>query len=178
MAMAVKSHPAQIGTIAADGVRRITEIYVNGAWAASSGKEVVEVVNPSNGKVIATVPAGTQADVDRAAGAARSAFASWSQSDVKKRAEILRAISEGINARGEEIAAAAASDIGTPVKTGRYMHVKLPASTFANMADNIEKFQFETRDGALAIVREPVGVVGCITPWNYPLHQISAKIAP
>ncbi|HEY8813985.1 MAG TPA: aldehyde dehydrogenase family protein, partial [Candidatus Dormibacteraeota bacterium] len=115
---------------------------------------------------------------DRAVAAAKAAFASWSVTDLAARSKFLRAVADGITARGEEIAAAAASDIGTPVKTGRYMHVKLPASTFMNMADNIEKFQFETREGALAIVREPVGVVGCITPWNYPLHQIAAKVAP
>ena len=69
-------------------------------------------------------------------------------------------------------------DVGTPVSSGRYMHAKLPASTFANMADNVERFAFETREGPLLLVREPVGVVGCITPWNYPLHQIAAKVAP
>ncbi|MDQ6878362.1 MAG: aldehyde dehydrogenase family protein [Candidatus Dormibacteraeota bacterium] len=176
--MAVKSH-AQSGEKAeATGVKQVTSIYINGAWTPSSGKEVVEVVNPTTGRVIAAVPAGTVEDVDRAVAAAKAAFASWSVTDLAARSKFLRAVADGITARGEEIAAAAASDIGTPVKTGRYMHVKLPASTFMNMADNIEKFQFETREGALAIVREPVGVVGCITPWNYPLHQIAAKVAP
>jgi acyl-CoA reductase-like NAD-dependent aldehyde dehydrogenase len=176
--MAIKSH-AQSGEKAeATGVKHVTSIYINGAWTPSSGKDVVEVVNPTTGRVIASVPAGTVEDVDRAVAAAKAAFASWSVTDLAARSKFLRAVADGITARGEEIAAAAASDIGTPVKTGRYMHVKLPASTFMNMADNIEKFQFETREGALAIVREPVGVVGCITPWNYPLHQIAAKVAP
>ena len=176
--MAVKSRAPQAGETADGAVRHITDIFVDGKWIRSSGKETVEVVNPTTGRVIATVPAGTVEDVDRAVAAAKAAFEAWSQSDLKTRAECLRRISEEINARGEEIAQAAASDIGTPVKTGRYMHVKLPATTFANMADNIEKYEFEKREGALAIVREPVGVVGCITPWNYPLHQIAAKIAP
>jgi aldehyde dehydrogenase (NAD+) len=177
--MAVKSGASRASEGATEaGVRRITDLYINGEWTPSSGKDVVEVTNPTTGRVIATVPAGTDQDVDRAVAAAKAAFSSWSESDPKTRAEALRTIAEGITARGEEIAAAAASDIGTPVKTGRYMHVKLPATTFANMADNIEKYQFETREGPLTIVREPVGVVGCITPWNYPLHQIAAKVAP
>ncbi|HEY1455120.1 MAG TPA: aldehyde dehydrogenase family protein [Candidatus Dormibacteraeota bacterium] len=159
-------------------MRRITDLYVDGAWIPSTGKDVVEVVNPTSGHVVATVPAGTVEDADRAVAAARAAFGAWSESDLAARAAVLRKISEGIIERGEEIALAAATDIGTPVKTGRYMHVKLPASTFANMADNIESYQFETREGALGIVREPVGVVACITPWNYPLHQIAAKVAP
>jgi acyl-CoA reductase-like NAD-dependent aldehyde dehydrogenase len=176
--MAVKSQSKQPGAPAAGDVRRITDLYVDGAWIPSTGKDVVEVVNPTSGHVVATVPAGTVEDADRAVAAARAAFGAWSESDLAARAAVLRKISEGIIERGEEIALAAATDIGTPVKTGRYMHVKLPASTFANMADNIESYQFETREGALGIVREPVGVVACITPWNYPLHQIAAKVAP
>ncbi len=176
--MAVRSESRKAAATEAGGIQRITDIYVDGKWIASSSSDSVEVTNPTTAKVIATVPSGTPADVDRAAAAAKKAFESWSQTDVATRASLLRKVSEGIKARGEEIAKAAASDIGTPMKTGRYMHVALPATTFANMADNIEKFEFERRDGALAIVREPVGVVGCITPWNYPLHQIAAKIAP
>ena len=143
--MAVKS---QAQTQAAE-VKRVTSIYINGAWTPSSGKDVVEVVNPTTGRVIATVPAGTTEDVDRAVAAAKAAFVSWSASDLATRAKFLRAVGDGILARGEEIAAAAASDVGTPVTSGRYMHAKLPASTFANMADNIEKFEFETREGPL-----------------------------
>lgn len=181
--MSSKHRSAQRGegggvATAPDKVKRITDLFIGGEWVPSSSSAVVEVVNPTTAQVIATVPAGSVEDVDRAVKAAKAAFPSWSESALSDRAVYLRKISDAINERGEEIALAAASDIGTPVKTGRYMHVKLPATTFANMADNIEKYEFESRDGALAIVREPVGVVGCITPWNYPLHQIAAKIAP
>ena len=131
----------------ADHVKHITDLYINGSWIPSTGKEVVEVYDPTTAQVVATVPAGTPEDVDKAVKAARSAFVSWSESSLSTRADCLRKISEAINERSEEIALAAASDIGTPVKTGRYMHVKLPATTFANMADNIEKYQFETRIG-------------------------------
>jgi aldehyde dehydrogenase (NAD+) len=167
--------PASAGTVP---IKRLTELYINGVWTHSSAPEVIEVVNPTTEQVIATVPAGTADDVERAVAAAKSAFEHWSLSESASRAAILRAISEGILARGEELALAAATDVGTPVKTGRFNHVTLPATTFANMADTIEDYEFETRQGALAIVREPVGVVACITPWNYPVHQIAAKVAP
>lgn len=159
-------------------IKRLTDLYINGVWTPSSGTEVIEVVNPTTERVIATVPAGTTNDVDRAVAAAKSAFEAWSRSEPGSRAAILRTISEGILARGEELARAAATDVGTPVKTGRFNHVTLPATTFANMADTVEHFAFERRQGALAIVREAVGVVACITPWNYPVHQIAAKVAP
>jgi acyl-CoA reductase-like NAD-dependent aldehyde dehydrogenase len=180
--MSIKEAEVESGAVALASkdaeVKKITELYINGSWVPSSSEESIEVVNPTTGKVIATVPKGTVEDVDKAVKAARAAFAGWAESPIAERAKILRSISQGILERGEEIALAAASDIGTPVKTGRYMHVQLPASTFANMADNLEKFQFESGEGKMTIVREPVGVIGCITPWNYPLHQISAKIAP
>jgi acyl-CoA reductase-like NAD-dependent aldehyde dehydrogenase len=159
-------------------VRQVTELYINGEWVGSTSQETIDVYNPTTGRVIARVPKGTPEDVDRAVKAARAAFDNWASSPLAGRAEVLRKISQAIKERGEEIALAAASDIGTPLKLGRFMHVTLPATTFANMADNVEKFQFEKTEGPLKIVREPVGVVGCITPWNYPLHQLAAKIAP
>ena len=91
---------------------------------------------------------------------------------------MLREVSAQISQRIEEIARAAATDIGTPLAVGRFMHAQLPATTFADMADNIERFELEKRDGSLMLVREPVGIVAAITPWNYPMHQIAAKVAP
>jgi aldehyde dehydrogenase (NAD+) len=153
-------------------------IYIDGARVPSASSETIDVVDPTTAEVIATVPKGDVADVDRAVAAARRAFESWSATPVAERASYLRAISAALAEHATELAELAARDVGTPVSSGRYMHAKLPASTFANMADNIERFEFEERDGPLLLVREPVGVVGAITPWNYPLHQIAAKVAP
>jgi acyl-CoA reductase-like NAD-dependent aldehyde dehydrogenase/predicted RNA polymerase sigma factor len=155
-----------------------SRLYIDGAWVASASSETIPVVNPTTAEVIGSVPAGDAVDVDRAVSAARAAFEGWSQTPVAERAAFLRAISAGLAAAAEELAELAATDVGTPVSSGRYMHAKLPASTFASMADTIESFELETRDGTLLLVREPVGVVGCITPWNYPLHQLAAKVAP
>jgi aldehyde dehydrogenase (NAD+) len=157
---------------------RLLQLYVNGQWVASTGEATIDVVNPTTALVIAQVPSGTVEDVSRAVAAARRAFDGWSQTPVAERASVLRKVSGEISERIEEIARAAATDIGTPLAQGRYMHAELPAITFSDMADNIERFEFEWRDGALMVVREPVGVVGAITPWNYPMHQIAAKVAP
>jgi acyl-CoA reductase-like NAD-dependent aldehyde dehydrogenase len=153
-------------------------LFIGGARVPSASAETIAVVNPTTAAVVTHVPKGDPADVDRAVDAARRAFEEWSQTPVATRADYLRRISAAIREHVEELAGLAATDVGTPVSSGRFMHAKLPASTFANMADNIERFEFETREGPLLLVREPVGVVGCITPWNYPLHQIAAKVAP
>jgi aldehyde dehydrogenase (NAD+) len=157
---------------------RLLQLYVNGHWVASTGAATIDVVNPTTGLVVAQVPSGTVEDVSRAVAAARRAFDGWLQTPVAERASGLRKVSGEISERIEEIARAAATDIGTPLAEGRYMHAELPAITFSDMADNIERFELERRDGALMVVREPVGVVGAITPWNYPMHQIAAKVAP
>jgi aldehyde dehydrogenase (NAD+) len=156
----------------------LLQLYVDGRWVASSGAATIDVVNPTTGGVVAQVPHGTIEDVERAVTAARRAFDEWSQTPVTERASVLRKVSAEISKRVEEIAHAAATDIGTPLAIGRFMHAELPAITFADMADNIERFELERRDGALLLVREPVGVVGAITPWNFPMHQIAAKVAP
>jgi aldehyde dehydrogenase (NAD+) len=157
---------------------RLLRLYVDGQWVASTGAATIDVVNPTTGLVVAQVPSGTVEYVSRAVAAARRAFDGWSQTPVAERASVLRKVSGEVSERSEEIARAAATDIGTPLAQGRYMHAELPAITFSDMADNIERFELERRDGALMVVREPVGVVGAITPWNYPMHQIAAKVAP
>jgi acyl-CoA reductase-like NAD-dependent aldehyde dehydrogenase len=152
-------------------------LFIDGTRVPSASAETIAVVNPTTAEVVTHVPKGDPADVDRAVAAARRAFEEWSETPVATRAGYLRSISAAIREQVEALAGLAATDVGTPVSSGRYMHAKLPASTFANMADTIERFEFETREGPLLLVREPVGVVGCITPWNYPLHQIAAKVA-
>jgi aldehyde dehydrogenase (NAD+) len=155
-----------------------SRLFIDGAWVASASDGTIPVVNPTTAEVIGSVPEGDPVDVDRAVAAARAAFEGWAGTPVETRATFLRAISASLKAHAGELAALAALDVGTPVSSARYMHAKLPASTFQSMADSIERFELETREGALLLVREPVGVVGCITPWNYPLHQIAAKVAP
>ncbi|MGH3491739.1 MAG: aldehyde dehydrogenase family protein [Sciscionella sp.] len=151
---------------------------INGEFLAGSG-ERIEVVNPATGEVIGTVPAGTARDVDAAVAAARAAFESWAATPVAERAAIVRAVSEGITARKDEIATTITAEMGSPIGFATAVQAGLPAMTSAGVADLIDRgFAFDEEIGNSLIVREPVGVVGAITPWNYPLHQVVAKVAP
>ena len=153
-------------------------IFVGGEWVASAGAERIEVVNPSTEEVIATVPAGTPADVERAVGAARGALPAWSATPVERRAEILKAIAELLTARKVEIGDTIAREMGMPVKLARMVQAGQPPTHFANFARLLGEFRFARDVGTTRVVSEPVGVCGLITPWNFPLHQIAGKVAP
>ena len=152
-------------------------LYVGGSWVPSSGSETHDVIEPATEQVVGRIPLGTADDVDQAVVAARLAFESWSQTPPGVRAEILEGIAAGLSARSDELAALITREVGMPVKLSKLVQASLPISTFTNMAAVLADYPFEERAGNSLIVREPVGVVGAITPWNYPLHQIAAKVA-
>ena len=132
------------------------------------------MINATTEEVMGRVPAGGAADVDRAVAAARAAWTSWSVS--KERAKCLTRISEGLQARMSDIATVIASEVGMPINLAMIVQVGLPITTFGAMA--AASLPAEEELGASLVVREPIGVVGAITPWNYPLHQVAAKVAP
>ena len=154
------------------------KIYINGAWVPSEGKGVLEVTNSATEEVIATIPDGTVGDVDKAVAAARAAFDGWSNLPKEKRAEYLMKIHAGLEARTQEIAEAVAREVGMPVALSTMIQVGLPKGNFAITAGLLSTYEFEEQIGNSLVVREPFGVVGCISPWNYPLHQIALKVAP
>jgi acyl-CoA reductase-like NAD-dependent aldehyde dehydrogenase len=125
-----------------------------------------------------SIPEGTAEDVDRAVAAARAAFESWSQTSVDERAEWMQRIAAALGARMDEIAELIAREVGMPVKLSSMIQAGLPTGTFASMPQLLAELPWEEKIGNSLIVREPVGVVAAITPWNYPLHQIAAKVAP
>ena len=154
------------------------KLYIDGAWVEPSGKDTLDVINSTTEEVMATIPAGDATDVDRAVKAAKAAFPAWSQTSVQDRAKFLTRINEGLSARADEVANIVSEEVGMPKMLSTLIQVGLPQGSFAVNAQLVEGFQFEEQVGNSLIVREPVGVVGCITPWNYPLHQIAAKVAP
>ena len=154
------------------------KIYIGGRWVQSAGTGVLEVINSTTEQVMGSVPEGTVEDVDNAVAVARSAFESWSQASVQERADWMQRISEGLGARMDEIAELIAQEVGMPVKLSNIIQAGLPTTTFGSMPKLLAELQWEEEVGNSLIVREPVGVVGAITPWNYPLHQIAAKVAP
>ena len=154
-------------------------IYVGGAWADSSAPDTIDVINPATEEIIDRVPAGTAADVDRAVAAARRALPGWEATPPAERAAHLRAILDGLRARQEHLATLIATDLGAPYQVALKVHVGTPIAVLTGILDILEAYDFAGRRcGNSLIVRDPVGVVGAITPWNYPLHQVVAKVAP
>ena len=154
------------------------KFYIGGQWVAPSASETIDVHNAGNGEVMGRVPAGGERDADAAVMAARNAFASWAATPRNARAEYLEKISGGLKARAEEIARTIAQEVGMPLKLAGRIQAGLPIANFANYAKLVKEFSFEEKVGNSIVVREPVGVVVAITPWNYPLHQIALKVAP
>ena len=152
-------------------------IYVDGQWIPSDGKKTLSVFDSTNEEVMATIPEGTASDVAKAAKAAKAAFISWSTTPPATRAKYLTAISDALAARMDEISSAISRETGMSKMLSNMIQVGLPIGSFKQAAALAESFEFEKQVGTSLIVREPIGVVGCITPWNYPLHQIAAKVA-
>ncbi|MDE3085352.1 MAG: aldehyde dehydrogenase family protein [Acidobacteriota bacterium] len=153
------------------------KLYIGGSWVAPSNAETLEVVNSATEEVIGTVPAGTPEDIDKAARAAAEAFPAWSATSADERAKTLLRVQEGLVARTPELATLIARELGMPFTLSNLIQVGLPVMNFYNAAQIVGEFKFEEEVGNSLVVREPVGVVGCITPWNYPLHQIALKVA-
>ncbi|HYP30216.1 MAG TPA: aldehyde dehydrogenase family protein [Blastocatellia bacterium] len=153
-------------------------LYVNGEWVRSSGEGKLDVINSTTEEVMARIPEGTPEDVDRAVSAARGAFDSWSRTSREERAGFLTRIAEGLSARAGEVAGIIASEVGMPLPLATAVQAGLPAKVMGSFAGLVREYEFEEEIGNSLVVREPIGVVGCITPWNYPLHQVVAKVAP
>ncbi|WAX80829.1 aldehyde dehydrogenase family protein [Streptomyces sp. KMM 9044] len=153
-------------------------MYIDGAWRPAAGPDVIEVVNPADGQVIATVPAGTAEDVDAAVRAARSALPAWAATTPAERAARLAALRDVLVARQNEIAETVTAELGAPLKLSQAVHAAVPIAVAGSYAELAATYPFEERTGNSTVLHEPVGVVGAITPWNYPLHQIVAKAAP
>lgn len=140
------------------------QIYVNGAWVASTGTASIDVVNSTTEEVMGRVPEGTPGDVDRAVAAAKAAFPGWSATSVEERAKYLQRVTEGLQARMAEIGQLVAQEVGMPSSLSMMIQAGLPTMTFGSMGQILEAFPFEEQVGNSLILREPVGVVGCITP--------------
>jgi acyl-CoA reductase-like NAD-dependent aldehyde dehydrogenase len=154
------------------------KLFIGGHWVAPSTKETIDVHSAGTGEVMGKIPAGGDRDIDAATAAAHAALEGWSRTPAGKRGEVLQKISDGLKARGDEIAKTIAQEVGMPIKLAGRIQAGLPIANFANYARIAREFKFEERVGNSLIVKEPVGVVGAITPWNYPLHQIALKVAP
>jgi aldehyde dehydrogenase (NAD+) len=154
------------------------KLYIDGAWASSTGTATHDVVNAATEEVIGRIPEGTPEDVDKAVAAAAAAFPEWAASSVDDRVKYVQQLSEALQSRTEEIATLITSEVGTPLMISQIAQAGLPALMAGSYVQIAQEFPWEEQIGNSTIVREPIGVVGCITPWNYPLHQVIAKVAP
>ncbi|HEY8083245.1 MAG TPA: aldehyde dehydrogenase family protein [Solirubrobacterales bacterium] len=154
------------------------KIFIGGEWVEPGGSETIEVINSTSEEVMGSIPACTSEDADRAVRAAREAFDSWSQTSREERAGYLNAIAAGLGERSEEIAATISQELGMPLTLSQIIQAGLPTGQFAAMPNLMEEVAWEEEIGNSRVLREPAGVLGAITPWNYPLNQIAAKVAP
>ncbi|MGI5371034.1 aldehyde dehydrogenase family protein [Streptomyces iakyrus] len=153
-------------------------MYIDGAWRPAAGQDVIEVVNPVDEQVIGTVPAGTAEDVDTAVRAARAALPGWAATPPAERAARLAGLRDVLVARADEIAGTVTAELGSPLKFSQAVHAGVPIAVAGSYAELAAGYAFEEKTGNSVVHHEPIGVVAAITPWNYPLHQIVAKVAP
>ncbi|NJP47454.1 aldehyde dehydrogenase family protein [Streptomyces sp. PRB2-1] len=170
---------AAVSTGTRPGVHRGRDaVFVGGRWRPALAQGAIEVVDPATEQVLGRVPAGGPEDVDAAVRAARAALPGWAATAPAERAAVLAAARDLLAARREEVAATVSAELGAPPAFAAAVHADLPTAVLAGYAELAGTYAFEERVGNSRVLHEPVGVVGAITPWNYPLHQIVAKVAP
>jgi acyl-CoA reductase-like NAD-dependent aldehyde dehydrogenase len=154
------------------------EHYVSGDWLRSAATESIDVIDPATETVIGRVPAGNAADVERAVAAARAASDDWSLTEPPERSDLLRRIADGLAARSDELCQLITRELGCPLETTRWLQVDFAAGAFRSMAEVLDAATWDERMHGFVVTREPYGVVGAISPWNYPLDQVVGKVAP
>src|SRR5215212_631710 len=163
--------------IASDALVR-DKLFIGGEWVDPAGDGSIDVINPTTEEVIGRIPEGTAEDADRAVRAARAAFDSWSQTPPEERARLCGEIGAKLADRGEELAALITTELGMPIGLSQMIQAGLPTVTFSSMPELAGDVTWQEKVGNSLVVREPIGVIAAITPWNYPLHQIALKVAP
>ena len=152
--------------------------YVNGAWVDPLEPTLLEVINPSTEEAFTRIVVGGPKDVDRAVAAAKAAFPAFARTSRKDRLDLLRAILSEYNKRRSDIAAALSQEMGAPLKFALERQSTTGTGHLTRMIEVPEDYKFEEVQGTTLIAREPIGVVGLITPWNWPINQIVCKVAP
>ncbi|HMV51254.1 MAG TPA: aldehyde dehydrogenase family protein, partial [Blastocatellia bacterium] len=159
-------------------IKNHDKLYINGQWVSSTGTGTIEVINSTTEEVMGRIPEGTAEDVNAAVAAAKAAFEAWSTTSIDERKRYLQLIADKLTMMKNDIAALVAAEVGMPLGLATAVQAGMPAMVMASYAQLLGEFQFEETIGKALVVKEPIGVVGCITPWNFPLHQVVAKVAP
>jgi aldehyde dehydrogenase (NAD+) len=152
-------------------------LYINGAWAAPQSTDTIEIENPTTEQIIGTVPSATERDLNRAVDAARTALPGWSRTDPGERRDYLTRLHDALYARREVAAHVITQEMGAPLKMSTNVQVGLALTNLTTAAQLAMEMRWEEQVANSTIILDPIGVVGAITPWNYPLHQVTAKVA-
>jgi aldehyde dehydrogenase (NAD+) len=159
-------------------MREYLKFYVDGQWVDPLRPNAFDVEDPVTEKVSGKISLGSAADVDVAVKAARRAFASWSQSTREQRLELLQAILAEYQKRADDLAEAVTEEIGAPPSLAAGPQVFLGIGHLNTAIDALKNFAFSEQHGATLIAKEPIGVCGLITPWNWPINQVAVKVYP
>jgi aldehyde dehydrogenase (NAD+) len=155
-----------------------TKFYIDGAWVSPVTPHLFDVINPATEEVAGQISLGSSADVDRAVAAARRAFTTYSQTSRDERLALLQRIIDGFEARNAELASAMTAEMGSPITFSNEVQTVNALTHFKEMTSVLKSYEFERFMGGTLIRREPIGVCGLITPWNWPLNQVTSKLAP
>jgi aldehyde dehydrogenase (NAD+) len=154
------------------------QFYIDGQWVQPSGSKTLEVIDPSTEEAIGTIALGNEADVDKAVAAARAAFPAYAATSKAERLALMRRLLEAYKARHADIAQTLSREMGAPMELAHKAQAAMGTGHLAKMIQTLENFAFEELRGTTLIAKEPIGVVGMITPWNWPMNQIMCKVAP
>lgn len=159
-------------------MQHVKQFYIDGKWVDPVVPATIDVINPATEKVLTSIAAGSAADVDRAVAAAKRAFGRFSRTTVRERVELLQSILEQYKRHYKDIADVLTDEMGAPVELAQGAQAWIGQAHFEEIVRVLETFVFEYQKGKMRVAMEPVGVVGMITPWNWPLNQIACKVAP
>jgi len=154
------------------------DFYIDGAWVRPDSQVIEAVIDPSSEQVVARIILGNERDVNRAVAAAKAAFASFSATTPEQRIELLERIIDGYQRRSEALALAVHQEMGAPLSLARTAHVPAGLGHLVRALEVLKRYPFETMLGSSRVMREPIGVCGLITPWNWPLNQLHLQSRP
>jgi aldehyde dehydrogenase (NAD+) len=159
-------------------MKRYGQFYIGGEWVSARSSDWADVINPASETPVAAIAMGGAEDVAHAVAAARQAFPGFAQSSRAQRRDLLRAIDAQYQRRADDLASAVHAEMGAPAGFARDAQVAIGGAHIAKMIEVLESYQFEQDQGSYRVRREPIGVCGLITPWNWPLNQIACKVVP
>ena len=153
------------------------QFYINGSWVDSESNEKIEVINPANEEIIGHVTAGTKGDIDRAVAAALEAFSSFQHTSKEERTELLNNIISEYENRYDDFVQAITEEMGAPLWLSEKAQASTGIKNIHETLDALKDYQFEKPEGDYTLIKEPIGVIGMITPWNWPMNQITTKVS-